>query len=261
MPLALASPLAFLHVATVQAAVLQDTIVARMVPQRDLFDWTSGVLQIVVLVLAIAMLGTLIVLLLSLRNAVLRVNGAIERLGNETRPLVDKATLIVEDAREVVAMVRTDVQRLTDATGVVTTQLANAAETAGRRIDEVNAVLDVLQHEIEATAIGAVAAVKGVATGTAEMGRALRGKPLRHAGLESDEMDAIDDEAYDESYDDLDDEFDELDEELDELEDGFDTLEEEVVHALDGDAPDEIAPDERAPRATDVRATDGRHPA
>lgn len=244
MPLALASPLAFLHVATVQAAVLQDTIVARMVPQRDLFDWTSGVLQIVVLVLAIAMLGTLIVLLLSLRNAVLRVNGAIERLGNETKPLVDKATLIVEDAREVVAMVRTDVERLSGATGVVTAQLVNAAETAGRRIDEVNAVLDVLQHEMEKTAIGAVAAVKGVATGTTEMGRALRGRPRRHPDA---------DPAFDGG--DLDDEFDELDDELDDLEEGFDSLEEEVVHALDGDG-DEIVPDDR-----ESRASDGRDPA
>ena len=153
-----------------QAAALADTVVARMVPQRDLFDWTSGILQIIVLLLGVGMLVTLVLLLLSVRTAVQKVSGAVERLTAETRPLVLRASGIVDDAREVVAMVRTDVERVTDAAGLISEQLIDAADVTSRRIDEVNAVLDVLQAELENTAISAVSAIRGVRVGAQTLG-------------------------------------------------------------------------------------------
>jgi len=164
--------------AVMQAATtLPDTIVT--IPQRDLFDWASGTLQIIVLLLGIGLLITLILLLLSLRTAVQKVNVSIEKLTLETRPLVQRATGIVEDAREVVAMVRTDVERITDAASLVSDQLIDAAETTSQRIDEVNAVLDVLQDELESTAIGTVAAVRGVRVGAHALSENLA-NPSRH---------------------------------------------------------------------------------
>lgn len=154
-----------LMVGLLQAAAAPDTMVARMIPQRDLFDWTSGVLQIIVLLLGIGMLVTLILLLLSVRTAVHKVNDAVDHFTKETRPLIARATGIVDDAREVVAMVRTDVERVTDAAGLISEQLIDAAETTSQRIDEVNAVLDVLQGELETTAIGTVSAIRGVRVG------------------------------------------------------------------------------------------------
>lgn len=155
-----------LTAALLQAATIRpDTIVTRTIPQRDLFDWTSGTLQIIVLVLGIGLLITLILLLLSLRSAVQKVNNSLEKLTAETGPLIKRATAIVDDAREVVAMVRTDVERITDAASLISEQLIDAAETTSQRIDEVNAVLDVLQTELEDTAIGTVAAVRGVRVG------------------------------------------------------------------------------------------------
>ena len=148
-----------------QAAALQDTIVARMVPQRDLFDWTSGILQIIVLLLGVGMLIALILLLLSVRAGVRKVIEQIEKLTAETRPLIARATGIADDAREVVAMVRTDVERLTEAAGAISEQLIDAADVTAQRIDEVNAVLDVLQTELESTAISTVSAIRGVRAG------------------------------------------------------------------------------------------------
>lgn len=159
------------------AATLPDTIVT--IPKRDLFDWTSGTLQIVVLLLAIGLLVAMILLLLSLRNAVQKVNTTIEKLAAETRPLIQRATGIVDDAKEVVAMVRTDVERVTDAASLVSDQLIDAAETTSRRVDEVNAVLDVLQNELESSAIGTVAAVRGVRVGARTLSDNLRSRDRR----------------------------------------------------------------------------------
>lgn len=214
------------HVLTVTllqaATVLPDTIVTRTIPQRDLFDWTSGTLQIIVLVLGIGLLVTLILLLLSLRSAVQKVNRSLEKLTAETGPLISRATAIVGDAREVVAMVRTDVERITDAASLISEQLIDAAETTSQRIDEVNAVLDVLQTELESTAIGTVAAVRGVRVGARTLADNLgsRTRNDRRAGdLPPDATgyspDLVDDFAEEEFADDFaDDDFelDELDE-------------------------------------------------
>ena len=141
-----------------QAAVRQDTLIARMIPERGVLDWTNGILQLVVLILGVVSLITLVALLITVRRGVERTNQLIDDFSKETRPLIAKATEVVADAREVVAMLRTDVERVTDAAGAISESLLDAAEITTRRVDDVNAVLDVLQDELEDTALSAVSA-------------------------------------------------------------------------------------------------------
>ena len=86
-----------------------------MISERGVLDWTNGILQLVVLVLGVATLGTTVWLLVSLRRGVNEVNGILKQCAGETRPLILAATAVVTDAREVVAMLRTDAERVTDA--------------------------------------------------------------------------------------------------------------------------------------------------
>lgn len=152
-----------------QAATLPDTIIARTISERGVFEWTSGVLQIVVLVLGIGVLIATILLILSMRAALHKFNETVERLTKDTKPLLASASAMVGDAREVVAMLRTDVERVTDAAEALSEQILDAAETTARRVDDVNAVLDVLQDELEDTALSAVSAVRGVRVGAGEL--------------------------------------------------------------------------------------------
>ncbi len=148
-----------------QAASAPDTIVARMISERGVLDWTSGILQLVVLVLGVATLVTLVALLVTVRRGVVEMTGMLKEFAAEARPVIASATAVANDAREVVAMLRTDVERVTDAASAVSEQLIEAAETTARRVDDVNAVLDVLQSELEDTAISAAAVVRGVRIG------------------------------------------------------------------------------------------------
>jgi methyl-accepting chemotaxis protein len=152
-----------------QAAAFPDTIIARTIPERGMLEWTSGVLQIVVLLLGIGLLIATILLILSLRAGVRRFNETVDRLASETKPLLANATAIVGDAREVVAMLRTDVERVTHAAEALSEQLLDAADRTARRVDDVNAVLDVLQDELEDTALSAVSAIRGVRVGASEL--------------------------------------------------------------------------------------------
>lgn len=159
-----------------QAAARADTVITRMIPERGVLDWTSVVLQLVVLLLGVASLVTLVVLLITVRKGVDRLNVLLVQFTNDSRPLIAKATEVVTDAREVVAMLRTDVERVTDAAGAISEQLLDAADVTARRVDEVNAVLDVLQQELEDTALSTVAAVKGARHGARVFGDKIRSR-------------------------------------------------------------------------------------
>jgi hypothetical protein len=152
-----------------QSVTLPDTIIARTIPDRGVLEWTSGLLEILVLLLAVGALVTLILLLTAMREGVKKLNGTLERLTTDTQPLLLNARAIVEDARDMVATVKRDVGTVSGAAAAMGDTLLDAADITAQRIDEVNAVLDVVQEELEETAITAISAVRGVRMGAREM--------------------------------------------------------------------------------------------
>jgi methyl-accepting chemotaxis protein len=161
-----------LSVRLLVAVAAPDTIIARTMPVRGLFEYASGVLEIIVLLLGIGVLVALVMLLFTLRAGIDKLNGAIERLTSDVRPLMISATDVVADARHVVGRIRTDVERVSDAAGAVADQLLHAAEVTAERVDDVNAVLDVLQAELEDVALSTVAKVRGISVGARLLGAA-----------------------------------------------------------------------------------------
>ena len=159
-----------------QVSGLPDTIVTRTIPDRGVLEWTSGLLQILVLLLAVGALISLILLLRAVRDGVLKLNGTLDRLAADTRPMLADASAIVRDARDTVATVKRDVAVVTDAAAAVGDTILDAAAVTARRVDEVNAVLDVVQDELEETAITAIAAVRGVRLGAHELAARLPGR-------------------------------------------------------------------------------------
>jgi methyl-accepting chemotaxis protein len=161
-----------LSVRLLAAGAAPDTIIARTMPVRGVFEYTSGALQIIVLLLGVGVLIALVLLLLTLRAGIDKLNNTIERLTSDVRPLITSVNDVVADARHVVGRIRTDVERVSDAAGAVTDQLLHAAEVTADRVDDVNAVLDVLQAELEDVAISTVAKVRGISVGARLLGAA-----------------------------------------------------------------------------------------
>lgn len=152
-----------------QSVTVPDTIIARTIPDRGVLEWTSGLLEILVLLLAVGALASLILLLTAMRDGVKQLNGTLERLTNATQPMLSNARAIVEDARDMVATVKRDVSTISGAAAAMGETIRDAADTTAQRIDEVNAVLDVVQEELEETAITAITAVRGVRLGAREL--------------------------------------------------------------------------------------------
>jgi hypothetical protein len=153
-----------------------DTIIALTIPDRGVLEWTNGILQMLVLVLAVAALVTLILLGLALRSGIRKITSTVDALAADAKPMLTSANAMVGDARDMVAMVRGDVERVSDAAGAISDQLLDAAATTAQRVDEVNAVLDVLQDELEDTVISAASAIRGVRVGARAMAWGLAGR-------------------------------------------------------------------------------------
>ena len=171
----MSSPLAGLA-ALLQVSVTSDTVVARVVQDRGIWDHINGVLEILVLVLVVVLLGVLITLLLTLRKVLVKGQATVDKLVGDVRPIIQHAEHIAGDARAAVSQLRSDVERVTNAAGAVSDQLLDAAAVTAQRVDEVNAVLDVVQQELEDVAISSVATVRGVRTGASELASALSGR-------------------------------------------------------------------------------------
>ena len=161
-----------LIVGLVQASVRPDTIVARTMPVRGIFEYSSGILQILVLLLGVGVLITLVLLLLAVKKGIEQLNETVDKLSGDVRPLIKNANEVIGEARKVVARVRGDVERVSEAASAVSDQLLYAAEVTADRVDDVNAVLDVLQAELEDLAISTVSTVRGVSVGAKLLGAA-----------------------------------------------------------------------------------------
>lgn len=152
-----------------QAGTVRDTIVT--IPARSWLDYTNGTLQLIVLVLAVIVLGATAYVMITLKKAIDALKGTVEKLAEDARPIIKQTSLVATDAREVVAMIRTDVERVTFAAGEVSDQLLDIAASTERRMDDINAVIDVVQGELEETVLSTAATLRGVRLG----GRAVAG--------------------------------------------------------------------------------------
>lgn len=178
----------------VQAVSLPDTIITRTIPDRGVLEWTSGVLEILVLLLAVGTLVSLILLLRAMRAGVHKLNATLDRLTADTRPMLANATAIVDDARQMVATVKRDVSVVSDAAAAMGDTILDAAQVTAQRVDDVNAVLDVVQRELEESAITAIAAVRGARLGANEMLSRLPGRRRRRQRRDHDRgVDGADD--------------------------------------------------------------------
>lgn len=163
-----------------QVTAMPDTVVSLVIPpEPTVFDYAHGTLQILVLIVGFVALGAMAFLALTLRKSIIALQGTVERLTADAKPLLHQATRLSEDAHDIVKTVRREVDKLADAAGQVSERIHDLSDTAAVRIDQANALLDVLQGEVQDTALDAVAAARGLKVGAAALGAALAGNSSR----------------------------------------------------------------------------------
>ena len=144
-------------------------------------EWPAVLTAISTTVIAIAAVGVGLMAMPLLRQST-RTAAALQslsdRLERDSGPLLDTARSVANDAREVSAKLRREMENVVDVSTDVRQRVLTATDAAEERLLDLQALLDVFQDEIEDTVLDVSAALRTTRRGTAILGsmkRALMG--------------------------------------------------------------------------------------
>ncbi|KPJ93006.1 MAG: hypothetical protein AMS18_06245 [Gemmatimonas sp. SG8_17] len=113
----------------------------------------------IALVVTIAGLALLPVLI-EVRRLVPELRRLTENIDRETRPVLDSVRGLVSDASKTVATVRSEVDGLANTSRGLRDRVERAADTVEDRLLDLDALLDVVQQEVEDAALDISAALR-----------------------------------------------------------------------------------------------------
>lgn len=132
-------------------------------------------IAVLVAALAMAVLAVVMVrILVQWHRTVAEIRLAVrQNLG----PVSDRARSITENVQVITSSLRTDVVRLNDSVKSLTARLHQASRHMEDRIEEFNALMEVVQSEAEDIFLDTASTVRGVREGARAMGRRPRSAP------------------------------------------------------------------------------------
>ena len=139
-------------------AVPRDTVVTVMAR-----DGLTTAVDVATVALAVALLvGVLAVvaLVLALRRGVLQLKDLASRL--EKDPILRRTQNVVENVESITSSLRQDVARLSSSVDHLSGRLDQAADRMEERIEDFNALLEVVQEEAEDVFVRTASKVRGV---------------------------------------------------------------------------------------------------
>jgi uncharacterized protein YoxC len=143
-----------------------DTIVTKQVmADTGLFQKLGSVAGLLLSIALIALSMGFLVMAWSFRKTYKKVDALLDRVYGDITPVVRSAGAVAEDAREIVASLKGDARMVQQTVAAANSRLLKAVRQTEARINEFNALLEVVQDEAESTVISTVATVRGVRTG------------------------------------------------------------------------------------------------
>lgn len=139
---------------------LQQTV-ASTVPNT--LQIAAEVSTVVIAVILAILLVVILLFLVQLK----RLLGSIQR---NVQPVTDRARVAAENVEYITALVRQDVQKVRASVSGLSKRLGEASERMEERVEEFNALMDVVQDEAESVLLDTAAIVRGVRAGAKTIG-------------------------------------------------------------------------------------------
>jgi len=144
-----------------------------------------GWLYITINVVGVLAIATLGIGMFVLGRATLRivknlknVEAALKTIGQDARPALDRARAIGENLNFLVMSVRKEVERVGDTISLANDRLEEALDAADERVQELGALIDVVQTEVEETVLTATSTLRGIRTGARLLRRRRNDDPV-----------------------------------------------------------------------------------
>ena len=128
--------------------------------------------QVATVVLAVTVLITAVGLLFAVRHLVSLARSArdvLARLEPGLHPVVERSRATLENVEHITRSVREDARRIESSVQALSARLQQASDHMEERIDEFNALMEVVQGEAEEIFIGTASAVRGVRDGARQL--------------------------------------------------------------------------------------------
>ena len=153
-----------------EQTVHTDTVLMRQVGQeRGWFATASlilnGLMSLAILVITVA----IVPMARNLRKSYGRLNEMLDKIYVDVNPLVKNASGIAENVNAIAKSIRGDLQVVSGTVAMATERLHEAVAITEQRLNEFNALLEVVQQEAESVFVATASVVRGVRTGTASL--------------------------------------------------------------------------------------------
>jgi uncharacterized protein YoxC len=187
-----------------QAAAVRDTIFVQTAPIAQTWfgkvtSIAGGVMTLTLLAMAIALVPAA----WNFRKTYKKTTALLERIEADVMPLTKHAHAIADNLDYISTAIRADIGMIQDTLKSANRTIRGAVGTTEQKINEFNALLDVVQGEAEGLFVSTAATVRGVQTGASHL---VRGDGTEIASVEVDladlEMPEDDEETDDYGYDD-----------------------------------------------------------
>ena len=148
------------------AQVLPDTIYTKQIAEepslwQKVTSAASGVMTITIIVLTVALVPAA----WNFRKSYKKVSEMLDKIYGDINPLMRHASAIADNVDYISTSIRVDVQQVSQTVAAVNQRLQQAVSAAEDRINELNALLDVVQEEAESAFVTTASTIRGVRTG------------------------------------------------------------------------------------------------
>ncbi len=147
----------------------------------------AAIAVIVIAAAVVVVAAFLLWALIEFHRLTRRLGQTVQRLEPGVHPVLERARGVTENVEQITALVRKDVDRVTESVEAVTERLNHAAARMEERIEEFNALVEVVQSEAEGIFLDTASTVHGVRAGAITLGSG-----QGPAGDEEDEAEADD---------------------------------------------------------------------
>ncbi len=141
-----------------------------VLPLQQTVASTPNVLQVAAEVSTIVIAVISVLLLVVTLLFLVQLKRLLGSLQQHVQPVTDRARVAAENVEYITALVRQDVQKVRASVSGLSDRLGEASERMEERVEEFNALMDVVQDEAESVLLDTAAIVRGVRAGAQTMG-------------------------------------------------------------------------------------------
>lgn len=143
-----------------------DTIYTKqIVSEPGLWDKITSVAGGVMTITVIILTTALVPAAWNFRKSYKKTSEMLDKIYGDINPLMRHASTIADNVDYISTAIRVDIQQVSQTIAAVNQRLQQAVSTAEERMNQLNALLDVVQEEAESAFVTTASTIRGVKTG------------------------------------------------------------------------------------------------